>query len=112
MAGYGARRPGVNVSQYIADLNKEPSAFELDRSAEDNFNVDDELAQFTNAEFLDFDSNNFLDNNATGPMDFSEGADADADAGVGKPDTTQAGEKHSQINFVKGITLYDCQRAL
>ena len=77
MAGSSGRKPGVNVSQYIADLNKVPSDFDLDRSAEDAFSLDEELAQFTNAEFLDFDSGNFLDGSATTGIDYSENADVD-----------------------------------
>ena len=62
MAGHnGGRRNGVNVSQYIANLNKEPSAFEVATSEEQNYGVDDEsLAQFTNTDFFDFDGADFL----------------------------------------------------
>lgn len=62
MAGHnGGRRNGVNVSQYIANLNKEPSAFEVATSEEQNYGVDDEsLAQFTNTDFFDFDTADFL----------------------------------------------------
>ena len=62
MAGHnGGRRNAVNVSQYIANLNKEPSAFEVATSEEQNYGVDDEsLAQFTNTDFFDFDAADFL----------------------------------------------------
>lgn len=78
MAAYhGTRKNGVSVSSYIANLNKEPSAFEVATSEEQNFAVDDEsLAQFTNADFLDFDSGDFL-NDGTGvggALDFEDGA--------------------------------------
>lgn len=62
MAAYSSgRRNGVNVSQYIANLNKEPSAFEVARSEEQEYLVDDEsLAQFTNTDFFDFETPDFL----------------------------------------------------
>lgn len=50
---YNGRR-GPNVSEYIANLNAIPSAQDL-QSAQDNFNLDDELAMFTNTQFFDFD---------------------------------------------------------
>ncbi len=77
MAGYhGNRKSGGNVSQYIANLNKEPSAFEVATSEEQNYSVDDDsLAQFTNADFLDFESGDFLNegNGVSGSLDFDDG---------------------------------------
>ena len=49
---YNGRR-GPNVSEYIAQLNAIPPAQELQSS--DNFNLDDDLAMFTNTQFFDFD---------------------------------------------------------
>jgi hypothetical protein len=49
---YNGRR-GPNVSEYIAQLNAIPSAQELQSS--DDFNLDDDLAMFTNTQFFDFD---------------------------------------------------------
>ncbi|KAJ5570447.1 uncharacterized protein N7459_009877 [Penicillium hispanicum] len=57
MAGYNGRR-APNFSQYLDDLNAIPSAYDqaLQQQQQQNaFNVDDELALFTNAEFFDFD---------------------------------------------------------
>lgn len=58
MAGYNGRR-APNFSQYIDDLNAIPSpydqALQQQQRQENTFNVDEELALFTNAEFLDFD---------------------------------------------------------
>ena len=71
MAGPSGRKSGVNGSHYIADLNKVPSTFDVDRSSDEAFGLDDELAQFTNAEFLDFDAGNFLDGSGATAMDFS-----------------------------------------
>jgi hypothetical protein len=49
---YNGRR-GPNVSEYIANLNAIPSAQDLQSS--ENFNMEDELAMFTNTQFFDFD---------------------------------------------------------
>ena len=58
MAGYGGRR-GPNVSQYVAQLNAIPSAHDV--AGQDEMpNIEDDLAQFTNAEFLDFDAQDFF----------------------------------------------------
>ncbi|QSZ31925.1 hypothetical protein DSL72_001494 [Monilinia vaccinii-corymbosi] len=51
---YNGRR-GPNVSEYIANLNAIPTPQDLQNSNQDPFNVDDELAMFTNAQFFDFD---------------------------------------------------------
>ena len=61
MAGYNSGRKAPNVSQYLANLNAIPSAHDVATQQEDNFEITDELAQFTNAEFLDFDAGDFLD---------------------------------------------------
>lgn len=60
---YNGRR-GPNVSEYIANLNAIPSAQDL-QSAQDNFNLDDELAMFTNTQFFDFDLGQDADLQAT-----------------------------------------------
>ncbi|KIN04550.1 hypothetical protein OIDMADRAFT_101511 [Oidiodendron maius Zn] len=57
---YSERR-GPNVSEYVANLNAIPSAQDLQSSSADNFNLDDELAMFTNTQFYDFDSGNDVD---------------------------------------------------
>jgi len=54
MAYHGRRGP--NVSEYIANLNTIPSAQEM--NTQDNFNVEDDLAMFTNTHFFDFDTGN------------------------------------------------------
>ena len=88
----------MNVSQFIANLNKEPSPFEVARSEEQKFNVDDEgLAQFTNAEFFDFDGTDFLNesNGAVDGLSFND----DNKAEKREPD----GEKTSNgLDFVNG----------
>ncbi|KAJ5812333.1 hypothetical protein N7474_008634 [Penicillium riverlandense] len=58
MAGYNGRR-APNFSQYLDDLNAIPSpydqAVQQQQQQQNSFNVDEELALFTNAEFFDFD---------------------------------------------------------
>lgn len=46
-------RKGPNVSEYIANLNAIPSAQDLQNA--ESFNLDDDLAMFTNTQFFDFD---------------------------------------------------------
>ena len=55
MDGYKARKT-PNVSHFLANLNTLPSAHEAATQQQEDFNIDDELAQFTNTEFLDFDA--------------------------------------------------------
>ena len=50
---YNERR-GPNLSEYIANLNAIPTAQEI-RSNAENFNIDEDLAMFTNTQFFDFD---------------------------------------------------------
>jgi hypothetical protein len=70
MSGYNGRR-APNFSQYLEELNTAPiydhppapaaaggGAGGQTQSQEDLFDVDAELAMFTNAEFLDFDALN------------------------------------------------------
>lgn len=59
MAGYNGRR-APNFAQYLDDLNQIPSpydqALQQQQRQQNTFNVDEELAIFTNAEFFDFDN--------------------------------------------------------
>lgn len=59
MSGYNGRR-APNFSQYLDDLNTIPSpydqAVQQQQQQQDSFNLDNELAMFTNAEFFDFDN--------------------------------------------------------
>ena len=54
MAGYNLRR-GPNVSHYLANLNAIPTAQEIEAQHNESFNLEDDLAMFTNAEFFNFD---------------------------------------------------------
>jgi hypothetical protein len=56
MSSYNGRRV-PNFSQFLDDLNTIPSPYDQAlQQQDDSFNIDAELALFTNAEFLDFDS--------------------------------------------------------
>ena len=55
MSAHNTGRKAPNVSQYLANLNTIPSAHDL-ATQEENFDIDEQLAQFTNVEFLDFDT--------------------------------------------------------
>jgi hypothetical protein len=54
MSTYNGRH-GPNVSQYLRDLNT-ISPQDTTAPAEDAFNMEDDLALFTNTQFFDFDS--------------------------------------------------------
>jgi len=54
MASFSGQR-GPNVSEFIANLNTIPSAQDVANQSQENFNLDDDLAMFTNTQFFDFD---------------------------------------------------------
>lgn len=56
-------RTGPNVSEYIANLNAIPSAADLPNDEE--FNLDADLAMFTNTQFFDYDLGEDTDLQAT-----------------------------------------------
>jgi hypothetical protein len=55
-ASYHDRRPGPNVSEFVANLNAIPSAQDLQSARVDAYHLDDDLAMFTNTQFFDFDA--------------------------------------------------------
>ena len=55
MSGHNSGRKVPNVSQYLANLNTIPSAHDV-ATQDESFDIDEQLAQFTNVEFLDFDT--------------------------------------------------------
>lgn len=57
-------RTGPNVSEYIANLNAIPSATDL--SNDEEFNLDADLAMFTNTQFFDYDLGHDTDLQAAG----------------------------------------------
>jgi len=66
MSGYNGRR-GPNVSQYLANLNTIPSQQDL---LAEPLNLEEELAVFTSAEFIDWDAAGADLNNLNSPLDF------------------------------------------
>lgn len=60
MATYIGRR-GPNVSQYVANLNAIPSPNDVAAQSENDLSLEDDLARFTNTEFLDFDTGDYFD---------------------------------------------------
>lgn len=71
MSNYGGRR-APNFAQYLEDLNTIPSPYDQSLQQQpDSFNIDAELALFTNTEFLDF--GHFGDMSM--PLGFSNPAD-------------------------------------
>ncbi len=55
MSAHNNGRKAPNVSQYLANLNTIPSAHDV-ATQDDNFDIEEQLAQFTNVEFLDFEA--------------------------------------------------------
>ncbi|KAH6663358.1 hypothetical protein B0J14DRAFT_276680 [Halenospora varia] len=80
---YNGRR-GPNVSEYIANLNAIPTAQDL-QNAQDNFNLDDELAMFTNTQFFDFDLGQDVDLQAPSFGAEGQGQSASTEGGEIKP---------------------------
>ena len=61
MDGYKGRK-APNVSSYLANLNAIPSAHDLaTQQQQEDFSIEDELAQFTNTDFLDFDADGYME---------------------------------------------------
>jgi len=54
MASFNGHRT-PNVSEFIQNLNAIPSQQEMANQNQENFNLDDDLAMFTNTQFFDFD---------------------------------------------------------
>lgn len=60
MEGYKGRK-APNLSNFLANLNALPSAHDVATQQQEDFNMDHDLAQYTNTEFLDFDAADFLE---------------------------------------------------
>jgi hypothetical protein len=87
---YNGRR-GPNVSEYIANLNAIPSAQDLQSS--ENFNMEDELAMFTNTQFFDFDL----------------GQDADLQPSFdGARGSQEIGSELKPLDFIPGESAFSC----
>jgi hypothetical protein len=98
MAGYNGRRPPGFSQQYLHELNTIPSAYDQAlQQQDDSFNIDAELALFTNAEFLDFD--NFGDISLPFTIDSAEDA----------PRQRDAGDKDLGVNY---LDFLDCKESM
>lgn len=93
MSSYGGRR-APNFAQYLEDLNTIPSPYDqsTQQQSSEPFNIDAELALFTNTEFLDFGP--FGDMNM--PMGFSPAED-DAK----RQEEKQAVEKNTELDYME-----------
>ena len=94
MSGYSPRR-APNVSQYIANLNTIPSAHDIATQQQESFNIEDDLAIFTNAEFFDFELGDSIDPSA--------GVDYNADAEERARRDNAAARRTSTSNASKGL---------
>jgi hypothetical protein len=101
---YSERR-GPNVSEYVANLNAIPSAQDLQSSNADNYNLDDELAMFTNTQFFDFDAGQEADLHLGGFG--SEGA-ARAAAPESKEMTPLDFLQGACDSGIRGLVIYCC----
>lgn len=68
MSTFNGRR-APNVSQYVANLNAIPSPHDVATQHQEPFNLEDDLAMFTNTEFFDFDLG---DTSVPAPVDYEQ----------------------------------------
>ncbi|EED23696.1 bZIP transcription factor (MetR), putative [Talaromyces stipitatus ATCC 10500] len=94
MSSYGGRR-APNFAQYLEDLNTIPSPYDqsVQQQEAEPFNIDAELALFTNTEFLDF--GHFGDMNM--PLGFSP---AEEEQHKAHEEKHAAVEKHTEMNYM------------
>jgi hypothetical protein len=97
MSGFNGRRT-PSLSQYLDDLNTISSPCDQTLQQDASFNIDAELALFTNAEFLDFD--NFGDMNLPLPGDPTEETSRQQNA---------AGDKDLGVNY---LDLLNCESSI
>ena len=88
---------GPNVSEFIANLNAIPSAQDMAGQSQDNFNLDEELALFTNTQFFDFDLGQDTDLQPS-TFDFSAQTRVTAAAAA-------ATENTKGMDFIPGMSL-------
>jgi len=76
-------RRGPNFSQYLNDLNTIPSPYDQDMQKQEQQDLfDAELALFTNAEFLEFDTVGDLSGNVSANFDTLEEGLSRSDSSV------------------------------
>lgn len=61
MSGFNNGRRGPSISHYLSNLNAIPSSHEIVSQNESAYSLEDDLAIFTNAEFLDYDMSEDID---------------------------------------------------
>ncbi|KAL8733070.1 MAG: hypothetical protein Q9181_003708 [Wetmoreana brouardii] len=89
MAGFSGRK-GPNVSHYLANLNAIPSEHDIATQQAENFDFGNDLAAFTNTEFLEFDQG---ENVFQSPIDYNH-----RNEGLNPPDS--AGTQDNGKEFV------------
>lgn len=95
MSTFGGRR-APNFAQYLEDLNTIPSQYDqsLQQQQAESYNLDAELALFTNTEFLDF--GHFGDMNM--PLGFSP---AEEKHKPQEEKNINAPEKHNELDYME-----------
>ena len=83
------------MSQYVANLNTIPSEFDVVTQQEENYSLADDLATFTNAEFLDFD----LGNGVEETVDY----DPSQETRVKRENAAARKNSASGLDFVNGM---------
>lgn len=84
MSGFSGRR-APNFAQYLEDLNTIPSPYEQSSHQQDDaFNLEAELAMFTNTEFLEFDHFPIID--MPPPSDTFPSENTSHESGLSNPD--------------------------
>jgi hypothetical protein len=84
MSGFNGRR-APNFAQYLEDLNAIPSPYEQSSHQQDDaFNLEAELAMFTNTEFLEFDHFPIIDMPL--PSDTLPSENTSHESGLSNPD--------------------------
>jgi hypothetical protein len=96
-------RTGPNVSEYIANLNAIPSATDLPN--DDEFNLDADLAMFTNTQFFDYDLGQDTDLQAA---DLGGDGHGQGQEGAVAPDSVDM----NSLEFMNGKHLFHLYFAL
>jgi len=95
MAQFNGRGP--NVSQYLANLNRVPGPSDLQE-----FPLEDDLALFTNSDFFDFDTNDFVGGNHAQQMGFNAGEHAGQDPSKGMNFVNQQSHAYGEFPTYHG----------
>ncbi|KAH7157009.1 hypothetical protein EDB81DRAFT_788631 [Dactylonectria macrodidyma] len=98
MASYNGRR-GPNVSQYLRDLN---AINRQETGQEEPFNMEEDLALFTNTQFFDFETGQNTDYQAQVPKPDGESAPSSASPSEGMTPAQSAMGELSSLDFIQG----------